>query len=602
MGNLLILPTIFSVIFIFLMKKTFLLSFFLVVSFSLSAQKADLITFYEKSGFKETPRYAETIEYCTKLENASEWIKYQSFGISAQLRELPLLIIDRKGNFTAEAVRKSGNAVLLIQACIHAGEPEGKDAGFTLIRDLITKPQLASLLNHVTILFIPIVNVDGHERFGKFNRINQNGPVEMGWRTTANNLNMNRDFLKADAKETKDWLKLYNEWLPEFFIDCHTTDGADYQYVITYGLETNGNSEPALANWQKNVYLNQITPMMAKSGNLIFPYVMFRNWHDPRSGLRSGASPPMLSQGYTIVRNRPGLLIETHMLKNYRIRVEGTYKMIENTLRILNVEYQNLQKLIRDADDYCSGEEFRKKPFAFNFKNSTTDSVLTDYLGVEYTVETSDLTGGEWFKYDNSKPVTFKIPYFNKVYATDSALLPKAYIIGPEWADIINRIKLHGIKTEELKEPKTIKVQTYRFGNVKMQNTSYEGRQQLISFDMDPIEEERTYRAGSHIIPMNQATSKIIAYMLEPKANGSFVSWGFFNAIFEQKEYTESYVMETMARQMMLDNPELKKEFELKKATDAGFAKDPRFILNWFYSKSPYWDNRLNVYPVGRIF
>ncbi len=584
------------------MKKSIILILFLLLIVSLSAQKADLTTFYEKSGYKETPRYDETIEYCKKLENASPWVKYEHFGISPQHRELPLLIIDKKRNFTEEAVHRSGNAVLLVQACIHAGEPEGKDAGFTLLRDIISQPKMAALLDHVTILFIPILNVDGHERFGKYNRINQNGPVEMGWRTTANNLNMNRDFVKADAQETKDWIKLYNKWLPDFFIDCHTTDGADYQYVITYGLETNGNTDVALANWQKNVYLNQITPMMNKSGNPIFPYVMFRNWHDPRSGLRSGATPPMLSQGYTIARNRPGLLIETHMLKDYKTRVEGTYKMIENTLRILNVEYQNLQKLIKDADNYCSSDEFRKTPFALNFKNSMTDSIMVDYLGVEYTVEKSDLTGGEWFKYNNKKPTTFKIPYFNKVYATDSTLLPKAYIIGPEWSDVIERIKIHGIKTEVLQEPKTMKVQSYRFKNMKWAETSYEGRQQLTAFDMENIEEERTYPAGSVIVPMNQATAKIIACIFEPKASGSFVSWGFFNAIFEQKEYTESYVMETMARQMMLDNPELKKEFELKKATDVEFAKDPRAILNWFYSKSPYWDNRLNVYPVGRIF
>ncbi len=574
----------------------------LAVSYSLTAQKPNLTTDYEKSGYKETPRYAETIAYCKQLENASKWIKYHSFGISPQLREIPLLIVDKKGNFTPEAVRKSGNVVLLIQACIHPGEPEGKDAGFTLLRDIISKPRMAELLNHITVLFIPILNVDGHERFGKYNRINQNGPVEMGWRTTANNLNMNRDFVKADAKETRDWLKLYNEWLPEFFIDCHTTDGADYQYVITYGLETNGNCNEALAMWQKNVYLNQITPMMAKSNNPIFPYVMFRNWHDPRSGLRSGATPPMLSQGYTIARNRPGLLIETHMLKDYKTRVDGTYKMIENTMRILDVEYQNLQKLIADADNYCASNDFRKKAFALNFKNSMTDSVMVDYLGVEYTVEKSDLTGGDWFKYDKTKPITFKLPLFNKVFVTDSTMLPKAYIIGPEWTEVIERFKLHGIKTEVISEPRTITVDSYRFNNMKWAETSYEGRQQLINFDLESITEKRTYPAGSHIVPVNQTNVRIIACLLEPKANGSLVQWGFFNAIFEQKEYSESYVMETMARQMMIDNPELKKEFELKKAAEPDFAKSQQRIINWFYSKSPYWDSRLNVYPVGRLF
>ncbi len=424
----------------------------------------------------------------------------------------------------------------------------------------------------------------------------------MGWRTTANNLNINRDYLKADAPEMKNWLKMVNRFMPDFFIDCHTTDGADYQYTLTYGIETEGNVDKGLARWQEENYLAPITKMMSQEGLPIFPYVSFRNWHDPRSGLISNAAPPMLMQGYTIQRNRPGLLIETHMLKDYKIRVESTYKMIKNTIILLNKEYQNLHKLIADADKHTASKSFRNKAFAIDFDASEKDSIIIDYLGVEYTVEKSDLSGGNWFKYDNSKPTTFKIPYFNKIEATEKAMLPKAYIIPPEWNEVIDIVKLHGITMRTIKTPMTVKVRSYKFKNPKWYSVSYEGRQILKAFDMDNIEEERTYPPGSVIVDMNQARARIIAYLLEPKASGSLVFWGYFNSIFEQKEYAESYVMETLAREMLAKDANLKTEFEQKKLTEPEFAKNPRAILNWFYSKTPYYDNQKNIYPVGKIF
>ena len=238
-------------------------------------------------------------------------IHYSSFGESPEGRELPLLIADKDKLTNPELIKKTGRAILLIQACIHAGEPDGKDAGLMLFRDFIANPEISKLLNNVTVVFIPIYSVDGHERFSAFNRINQNGPKEMGWRTNANNLNLNRDYIKAEAPETKAWLTLFNKWNPDFFIDCHVTDGADYIYPLTYGLEINGNMDSNLTNWQKNTYLPYVTNAMEKSGNPIFPYVSFREWHDIESGLESWVTPPLLSQGYTAIANCPGLLIET---------------------------------------------------------------------------------------------------------------------------------------------------------------------------------------------------------------------------------------------------------------------------------------------------
>ena len=583
------------------MKRFYLLlSLFLFLTATI-AQRLDWQTFYEKSGKLETPSYHATIDYCKKLDAGSNMITYTTFGKSARGLDLPLLILDRDGLSNPDQIHAAGRIILLIQACIHAGECEGKDAGLMLFRDLAVTAPAAKLPDNVSIIFIPIFNVDGHERFSPYNRINQNGPKEMGWRTTANNLNLNRDFLKADTPEMQAWLRMFNKWMPDFFIDSHTTDGADYQYVLTYLMEIYGDMDEGLTNWSKNVFIDQMKTHLDKSGYPVFPYVDFRNWHDPRSGLITEVAPPMLSQGYTALRNRPGLLIETHMLKPYHLRVEGTYECMLTTIEILDKESKHLSTLIRQADQFVGSESFRNTPFPLQFETSKDDSTVVDFLGVEYNAVKSDVSGGDWFQYSNI-PVTFRIPYFSSAYPDETAKLPYAYIIPAEWTTVIDRLKIHGIRITELKRDTTLKIMTCRFKNPKWQQNPYEGRHPMTNIEYDEYEEIRKFAAGSALVEVMQPAGRIIPHILEPKGNGSYIYWGFFDAVFEQKEYGESYVIEKMAREMMTSDEALKIEFEQKKARDTTFAKNPQLILNWFYNKSPYVDNRKGIYPVGKIY
>ena len=582
------------------MKSTFLIVF-LVISFSGFSQKQDWTTYYEKSGKNETPRYQETVKFCKRLADASSLIHYTSFGKTARGRNLPLLIIDKKGLTEPDEIKKSGRMILLVQACIHPGECEGKDAGLMLIRDLVIEKKYPSILDHISILFIPIFNVDGHERFGPYNRINQNGPEQMGWRVNANNLNLNRDYLKADTPEMQAWLKLFNKWLPDFFIDTHTTDGADYQYVLTYLMNNLGDMDKGLTSWMNNNFLKDLSARMEKSGIPVFPYIEFRNWDSPKSGLKTGVSPPMLSQGYTGQRNRPGLLIETHMLKPYDQRVAATYECLRITLEILSGESLDLISLVNKADEFVSGPEFRKTDYPLQFETVRNDSTMVDFKGIEYQQKKSEVTGGSWFEYGTQKTI-FSIPFFNKVRPLVSVKLPEAYIIPGEWCTVIERLELHGVRIVRLKKDTVLQVQCYRFINPKWRMNPYEGHHIMTNIEYTESIEQLNFPEGSAIISMDQPSARVIADALEPKGNGSFVSWGFFDAVFEQKEYAENYVMEKLASKMLADDPELKKEFEQKKTADTVFAKDQDAILNWFFSKTPYWDKQNNLYPVGRIF
>ena len=500
---------------------------------SLLSQKTDWETFYEKSGYLETPRYDETMSYCKRLAEKSKMITRTTFGTSAQGRALPVMILDRDGLSDPAVIRAKGRIVLLVQACIHPGECEGKDAGLMLFRDFTFPGNHASgpapdpeILSKVSIVFIPIFNVDGHERFGPYNRINQNGPKEMGWRTNAENQNLNRDFLKADTPEMVAWLALFNRWLPEFFIDIHTTDGADYQYVLTYLTEIYGNMDPGLTRWTKEIFNAQLESRMNHLGTPVFPYIEFRNWHDPRSGLITEAAPPMLSQGYSALRNRPGLLIETHMLKPYKQRVSAAYECVVSTLEILSHEAGNLRSLVETADNFVSSPAFLKTPFTMLFETKMNDSVMVDFLGYQYKSVKSELTGGEWFQYSKI-PETFKVPYFTATTPKVKTDLPYAYIIPAEWKTIIERVKAHGIKVTELGKGTNISIKTCRFKNPKWQQNPYEGHHPMTNIEFDEVEETRFFPAGSAIVEVMQPAGRIIPHLLEPKGNGSFL-YGIF--------------------------------------------------------------------------
>lgn len=595
------------------MKKTCFILLFNLMFFFAVGQSSDWQTDYEKSGYLDTPRYAETIKYCKRLASSSNMITYTTFGKSPQGRDLPLLIIDNEGLSEPYAIHAAGKAIVLIEACIHPGESEGKDAGMMLVRDLMlkytpsgslnttqNKGVTEDLLKNLSILFIPIFNVDGHERFGPFNRINQNGPREMGWRVTSNNLNLNRDFVKADAPEMKQWLMFFNSWMPDFFIDIHTTDGADYQYVLTYLMEIYGDMDEGLTAWSRDQFIPNMEKQMVKQGYPIFPYVDFRNWHDPRSGLITEVAPPMLSQGYTSIRNRPGLLIETHMLKPYRQRVDATYACLVTSLEFINKEAHTLRSLVAKADEYLCSEAFLKKPFPLQFVTSLKDSVMVDFLGMEYTAVHSDLSGGTWFQYSKT-PTTFKLPYFKKTEVAFAVNLPYAYVIPVQWTEVIERLQLHGIQMIKTEKPIQLKVTSHRFVNPKWQSNPFEGRHPMTEIEYTDVSEERWFPAGSVIVKTMQPAGRLIPHLLEPKGDGSLLYWGFFDAVFEQKEYGESYVMEKLAREMLANDPELRSAFEAKKRSDPSFMKNPWNVLNWFYNQSAYADSQYKSYPIGKI-
>lgn len=558
------------------------------------------LTYAEQTGYRKTPRYAETVAYARKLDSASNLIIYKSFGASGEGRDLPLLIASNDQTFTPSAARRKGKAVILIQACIHAGESDGKDAGLALLRDIAITKTRAELLENTVILFVPIYNVDGHERFGAYNRINQNGPDEMGFRATSANLNLNRDYMKADAPETRAFLRLWNEWKPDFFVDCHVTDGADFQYNVTYEFAHFQESSSYITDWMKKHFDGKIVPKVEAEGNLTTHYVEFAG-REVTGGVSTFIATPRFATGYTPLRNRAGLLIETHMLKPYKSRVRGTYDILRYTIEGINQNRLSLFEANRQADaetlergkTYDSSRMF---PLRLEITGKSTPFA---FKGIEYNLENSDISGTKRIIY-GTEPLNITIPRFDEAKIAVGVAPPLYYIVPPQWKDAVEVLRAHGIEFQKTTKPLKIEVESYKFSDVKFASASFENRVP-VTFKANPIKESREFPAGSLIVPTAQEAANVAIHLLEPQSPDSLVYWGFFNAIFEQKEYGEGYVLEKLAREMLARDANLRREFE-EKLKDQNFAKNPRERLTFFYERSPYFLNqRVNFYPVGRV-
>ncbi len=556
----------------------------------------DWRTDFEKSNGLETPTYEQTVRYIRRLEKGSPWVRLSHFGQTPEGRPMPLVVVDKSGKFSPSSARALRKAVVLVQAGIHAGEIDGKDAGLMLVRDMVIHRQHAELLDRIVLVFIPILNVDGHERRSAFNRINQNGPKEMGWRVTAQNLNLNRDYMKADAPEMRAWLKLFHMWKPDLFVDCHVTDGADYRHVVTYAMDVTQNVAEPVRSWSRTEYLPELTKRMKSSGFPVSPYVWPVDDRNISKGIIGGTAPPRFATAYATICNRPALLIETHMMKDYRTRVMGTYAALLHTLEIVYDRCQELQRVVEESDEQTAGMMGRTLAVRFE---QTDRSDTIDFSGYNYLLEPSAISNDDWVVWENV-PIDYSLPYYNYVRDTDTAVVPYAFAVPRAWTTVMDVLRVHGVETRTVGRSVAIDVASYRFRRPVWATKPFEGRI-TVEMDSEPIRERRTLNRDDYLIIMDQPLNRVIMHLLEPGSPDSFVRWGFFNAIFEQKEYGEAYILEKMARDMIATNPDLEREFLEAVGADTALARDSYQRLNWFYQRSPYWDKTVCVYPISKI-
>ncbi|WP_420139800.1 M14 family metallopeptidase [Sphingomonas sp.] len=555
---------------------------------ALAARPTDpWITPSEKTGLTATPSYAETRAYLDRLVQASPLLRVETFGRTAQGRDMIVVVASKDG-----ASLDPAKPVLLVQSGIHPGEIDGKDAGLMLLRDIVVRGK-SSLLDRVNFLFVPVFNIDGHERTSPYNRPNQRGPVSQGWRTTAQNINLNRDYMKADTPEMQAMLGLINRYDPALYLDLHVSDGLDFQYDITYGFQDAPYAQsPAANRWLEQVYRPQVDAALKARGHVPGPLVLAVDDRKPTDGLSLPHFPANFSHGYGDLRHMPAVLVEDHALKPYRRRVLGEYVLLEATLRTLGSDGALLKRDI--AEDRA-----RRGPMTITWKPRTDPVRNVHFLPMKSERFLSDVSGGYEVRWLGQPAPAVDIPLFGS-QADKTVDLPAAYWVSAVDVAVIDRLRRHGIRMETLDQPRTVSVDMIRISDPKLATMPVENRVPVTAGAFQHERHEETYPAGSVRVPTDQPLGRLAAELLEPETEESFFSWGFFPAMLERTEYIEGYVVEPMGAAMLARSPALKAEFDQKVKSDPAFAASPDARLTWLYAHTRYYDQRYLLYPVGR--
>jgi Zinc carboxypeptidase len=560
----------------------------------------ELSTEAERSGFTRTGRYAEVIALCDAFaQRYPEAVRCIDFGTTPEGRPMKALIATRTSARTPEQARAAGTPVVLVQGGIHAGEIDGKDAGFLALREVLEGKAARRALDKLVLIFVPVFNVDGHERFGAWNRPNQNGPAEMGWRVTAQNYNLNRDYAKADTPEMQAMLALVNAWDPVATIDLHVTDGAKFEHDISIQVEPLHAGDDALRTAGLGLRDNTIA-RLRKQGSLPLPfYPSFVEDDNPASGFADGVAPPRFSTGYFHLRNRLAMLVETHSWKDYPTRVKATRNTVIAVLDLASKHGAQWRRAALDADERA--RELGGQPVALSWTN--TDKIRTiDFRGYAYTRTPSDVSGASMTRYDDRKPQIWKLPLRDEIVPDVSVNAPKGgYLVPSAHAALVAaKLQQHGIEfSRSGRALAQAQVESFRDETPTFAAGASESHQRL-TVDGQWKPETRDLGPGALFVPIAQPKARLAMALLEPLAPDSLLAWGYFNNAFEHKEYMEDYVAEDVAREMLARDPALRERFERRLKEDASFAADPQARLEFFYRLHTAWDENYGLYPVLR--
>ncbi|MBX2979265.1 MAG: hypothetical protein KF905_08230 [Flavobacteriales bacterium] len=543
-----------------------------------------------------TPTWTEAIDAFRGLADAHHGATLTVMGADDNGQPIHLFILHDGTTPHPDSLRAAHKRILWITNGIHAGEPDGVDASLLLARALLHSDQYMGLLANTAVCIVPVYNVSGAQQRNSHSRANQNGPDAYGFRANARNLDLNRDFIKADARNTRDLLKALAHWDPDIYLETHVSNGADHQYVMEL-LTTH----PDRLNWALVELLEtrvkpEIQAWMDRRGHLMCPY--FETVKEfPEQGLEGFLDGPRYSSGHAGLRNRIGILSETHMLKPFEDRVNATFQLMLGTLAMMDRNGQRIQEF----REWSRVSVAKSDSFGFNYVLDTTHVEQLPWKGYRAGHKHSAVSGLPRLFYDQSQPTDTVVPWMDRFTPTFTLKKPKAYLIPQEWREVIARLKLDDVPMEVLRERSTFTVEYQRIEDFSTVRSPYEGR--YLHYGISTTTEPGTYEArpGDALVPMGHATDRLVMEILEPRSSDSYFAWGFFDSVLQQKEYFSSYVFEDIAAELLARDPALRKALEERKVSDPVFAADARAQLDWVYKRSPYHEPGYRRYPVVRV-
>jgi hypothetical protein len=568
----------------------------------------------EAADFRATPSYDETLAFLKKLQERLPEMSLRFYGSSGEGRPMPLVIVSKEKVFSPEGdeagERDRGKnkekdreeekkPVVLLQNSIHAGEIDGNDACLLLLRDWALGRR-RELLDAATILILPIYNVDGHERVSPWNRPNQNGPVEgMGFRTTADGLDLNRDHMKLESPEARALIALVNAWHPDLHVDDHVTDGVDHDWVLTYSWAESPQAPAPVGAWLAG-HMPAVLAATEKAGHRVGPYVDLKDRDDPAKGFSSWVGGPRFSTAYFPLRNIPSILVETHSYKPYKARVLANRDFLVALLAEIAKDPGELHEAVEKAGA-ATAALGRPDAAPSEVAVSWAESEKADRIRLplyETGRKTSVVTGQPLLTYLRGKVHEIEVPWYHRSEATARLPRPRGYLVLPGWPQIEAVLRGQGLKVERLASPVEIEVEAMRLSSPDFAKTPYQGLTQ-VQAKVARQKERRQISAGALWIPADQPDFELAVELLEPESPDSLLAWGLLSTLFEQKEYISPQVLEGLVLEKLKD-PKIAAEWQ-EALKDEAFAKDPAARSRWWYRRTPYFDERVGLLPVFRV-
>ena len=580
--------------------KTIFYFLLLILILSCAGNKnstTDFTTPFEKSKGTETPEYKEVIAYYQQLSNSFDEISMFTFGQTDSGEPLHLLVYNQQGIKNIDEIKQSSKNKILINNGIHPGESDGIDASMLFLRDLVQSDSLKQKYQNSIICIIPVYNIGGALNRNSHSRTNQNGPIEYGFRGNARNYDLNRDFIKQDTKNAAAFAEIFHTVNPDIFIDNHVSNGADYQYAITHLFTQHNKLGGELGAFLEEKMRPEIENSLLNKGIDITPYVNV--WgNTPEAGFSQFFDSPRYSTGYTSLFHTLGLMVETHMLKPYKIRVEQTYELLFSTLDFT----EKNSKKIKELRSKATHEIVAKRTYPIQYEVDNEKFRILNFKGFEGELMDSKVTTGKRLFYNQNKPFVKEIKYFDSFKTTKEIQIPKAYILQQGWHDVLERLKNNHIEFTRFENDTTILVEVRSIADFKTQNSPYEGHYLHYNTSILEKTEDFNFKKGDIYIPTNQSGVRYLLETLEAEATDSFFNWNFFDTILQQKEGYSGYVFEDIAEKLLLENPELKMKLDEKQKTDADFAKNPRAQLDFVFKNSPHYEKVHLRLPIFKIY
>jgi len=561
-----------------------------------SKENKDFTTLFEKSKGTETPEYESVIAYYKELSETYDEISLFSFGQTDSGNPLHLVVYNKSGVYNVDEIKKSTKNRILINNGIHPGESDGIDASMMLLRDIVQNDSLQKKYENSIICVIPVYNIGGALHRNSHTRANQNGPIVYGFRGNARNYDLNRDFIKQDTKNAAAFAEIFHTVNPDVFVDNHVSNGADYQYAITHLFTQHNKLGGSLGAFLQNEMRPQIENSLAKKDINITPYVNV--WGStPKSGWSQFFDSPRYSTGYTTLFNTLGLMVETHMLKPYKIRVEETYQLLFSTIDFT----ESNSKKIKELRENASKEILAKKTYPIHFKVDREKYSDLNFKGYEGAYIDSKVTTGKRLFYDKTKPFEEVVKYYDNFIATKEVTIPKAYILQQGWHRVIERLQNNQIQFTRFKSDTTISVTVHHIQDFESRKSPYEGHYLHSNTTVLSSTANINFKKGDLYIPTNQKGVRYLLETLEAEATDSFFNWNFFDTILQQKEGYSAYVFEDIAAELLAQNLALKQQFQEKLKNDEAFASNPRTQLDFIYKNSPHYEKAHLRLPVFKL-